>query len=72
MQIDKKIRLLRAREKITQEELVKELGLSPNVVSRWENGLSIPSTQSLNKLATFFKVSLDDLVNGDLTVTVKK
>ncbi|MFP4921486.1 helix-turn-helix domain-containing protein [Staphylococcus coagulans] len=33
-------------------------------MSKWEQGTIEPNIQMLNKLASFFNVSLDELVNG--------
>ena len=51
---------LRKRNGITQEQLAQRLGVSPQAVSKWENG-SYPDGDLLPKLADFFGVSIDHL-----------
>lgn len=43
---------------ISQEELAKRLGVTSNTVSRWETATYKPKLQDLDKLATFFTVSV--------------
>lgn len=44
---------------ISQRELAKRLSISNRAVSKWENGLSYPSTENIIKLAEIFGVSVD-------------
>lgn len=53
---------LRAENAIGQVELAKAIGVSNGIISLWENGLREPNMYSLIKLATFFDVSIDELV----------
>jgi len=43
--------------------------VSNRAVSKWENGLSFPSTETCYKLADVFKISLDVLMNGEMEQT---
>jgi len=43
MDIIKKLELYRLENKITQQDLAKELGVAFSTVSRWFNGKTIPS-----------------------------
>ena len=40
MDIGNKIKQLRAKSGITQEQLANKLGISPQSVSKWETGIS--------------------------------
>ena len=51
---------LRKEKKVTQEQLASHLGVSPQAVSKWENG-SYPEGDLLPKIADFFEVSIDYL-----------
>ena len=51
---------LRKANGITQEELAKNVGVSPQAVSKWENG-GVPDTELLPKIADYFDVSTDVL-----------
>lgn len=57
-----KISELRKTNKMTQDELAEKMGVSSQVVSKWENDLSIPDLPILIELADFFHITLDDLV----------
>lgn len=51
---------LRKEKKITQEQLANYLGVSPQAVSKWENG-SYPEGDLLPRIADYFNVSIDYL-----------
>ena len=51
---------LRKECNVTQETLAVHLGVSPQAVSKWENG-SYPDGDLLPKIADFFGVSIDYL-----------
>ena len=51
---------LRKEKKVTQEQLATHLGVSPQAVSKWENG-SYPEGDLLPAIADFFEVSIDYL-----------
>ena len=56
--------LKRHREscKMTQEFVAETLGVSRQAVSKWENGVSEPSTSNLMALAKLFGVLPEDLL----------
>ncbi len=56
-----KIRQLRLCRGLTQEELGNELGVSPQAVSKWESGTTLPDIQLLPELSVLFGVSIDEL-----------
>lgn len=51
---------LRRQRGVTQEQLATYLGVSPQAVSKWENG-SYPDGDLLPRLADYFEVSIDYL-----------
>ena len=60
MDIGKKIKTLRAGKGLTQEKLAQELGVTPQAVSRWENGSAMPDISLLPALSVCFGVRIDD------------
>ena len=46
---------------MTQETLAAKLGITPQSVSRWENGQSRPDVDMLPRLAAFFGITVDSL-----------
>lgn len=60
MDIGKKIKMLRASKSVTQEKLAQELSVTPQAVSRWENGSAMPDITLLPALSVYFGVRIDD------------
>lgn len=56
---------LRKKHNFSQEELALKLGVSNKAVSKWENGKSKPTIDTLKKLAKTFDVPIQDLLNFD-------
>lgn len=54
------LQALRKRRGVTQEQLATYLGVSPQAVSKWENG-SFPDGDLLPRIADYFEVSIDYL-----------
>ena len=53
---------LRQRLHLSQDEFAEKLSLTRQAVSRWENGETIPSTDTLKRIAQTFQVSVDYLL----------
>ena len=66
MELGKKIRQLRFRAGLTQEQLAEKMGIGAQSVSKWENGATMPDITALPLLAETFGVTIDDLF--DLTI----
>ena len=66
MELGKKIRQLRTKAGLTQEQLAEKLGIAAQSVSKWENAVAVPDITLLPRLSEIFGVSIDDLF--DLTV----
>ena len=60
MNIGNRIKELRIKNKVTQEELAKALQISTQAVSKWENGGS-PDLELVPSIATYFNVTTDYL-----------
>lgn len=65
MEFSEKIRFLRKKYKLSQAELGKKVGVSNRAVSKWENGESLPATDTLLSIATVFGVTLDFFLKHD-------
>lgn len=61
MELGKKIRQLRFKAGLTQEQLAEKLGIGAQSVSKWENAVAMPDISALPLLAEIFGVSIDDL-----------
>ena len=60
-----KIKFLRKHQELSQEELAKEIGVLQSTYSRYEQGTREPDFVTLKKLANFFDVSIDYLLEND-------
>ncbi len=69
MEINNKIKQLRNKSGLTQEQLAARLGVSAQSVSKWENSVAMPDITLLPLIAEVFGVSIDELF--DLTVEQK-
>ena len=63
--LNEKIKKLRISYNMSQVDLAKRLGVSKQCVSNWENDNVQPSVEMLVKIAKFFNVSADYLLDMD-------
>ena len=59
--IGKQIKMLRMRRGVTQEAMARHFGITPQAISKWECGSSVPDIGLLPDLSAYFGVSIDDL-----------
>lgn len=56
--------------KLTQEELASRIGVTPQAVSKWERGLSLPDVELFYQLGKILSLSMDELWNiSDSAIT---
>lgn len=60
-----RIKELREKHKMSQEQLGRRVDRSKSVISSYENNIKIPPLDILTKIAVIFNVSLDYLVGID-------
>lgn len=65
LKIGENILQKRKERGITQEELAEFIMVTKASVSKWETGQSYPDILLLPKLATFFNISVDELIGYD-------
>ena len=58
-----KLKSLRISKDMTQVKLAEKLGVKKQSISNWENGNIMPSVEMLEKIADFFSVSTDYLLD---------
>lgn len=61
IKIGETIKKLRMKHGMTQERLAEYLNVSYQTVSKWENGISLPSVPLIPSIANVFNVSIDEL-----------
>ncbi len=62
MDIGCRLRSLREQKKLSQEEVVKRTGLIRSYISRVENGHTVPSVATMEKMARALEIPLYQLL----------
>ena len=57
---------LRNKAGLSQDELAEKLFVTRQAVSRWENGETVPNTETLKLLSKLFRVSINTLLGLSL------
>ena len=65
MQFAEKIKQIRNKNQLTQEQFAIRLNVSRQAVSNWENNRNLPDIQMLILIAEVYDVTLDELILGD-------
>lgn len=60
-----RLRELRKNRRLSQLEFARQFGVAQNTVSNWENGNRLLDTDTANKIADFFGVSVDYLLGRE-------
>ena len=60
----KRLQRLRERKQMSRKALGELCGLSKDIIGKYERGEREPSASSLEKLADFFRMSMDELWLG--------
>ena len=70
MEFHEKLQALRKSRGLTQEELAEALYVSRTAISKWESGKGYPSVDSLKGIATYFSVTVDELLSGEKLLSI--
>lgn len=65
------LKLLRYRSGYTLEAIAEIISVSRQSAAKWESGDSVPDIVNCVKLASLYKISLDELVNKPLSDAVQ-
>ncbi len=65
LKLGENLKKFRSQRELTQEQLADILGVSAQAVSRWENGTTYPDITLLPAIASYFGVTLDELMGMD-------
>lgn len=63
------LKKIREDNKISQQKLANNIGVSRSTIAMWETGGSQPDNESLIKLSKYFMVSIDELLSNVSEVT---
>lgn len=72
MNIGQNIKELRKKNNFTQETLAEYLHISPQAVSKWENGTALPDITLIPTIASFFETSTDALFGINISETSER
>ena len=67
MRLEEKLSVLRKESGYTQLDLAEKVRVSRQAISKWETGRALPSAENLKYLSELFGVSVDYLLNDDMT-----
>jgi transcriptional regulator with XRE-family HTH domain len=67
--IAKNIRVLRDLKKISQEQLAEQLKINRSRLGAYEEGRNEPPIEIIINIATYFQISIDALLRGNLSKT---
>ncbi|NYS33285.1 helix-turn-helix transcriptional regulator [Streptococcus danieliae] len=56
------LKMLRAKENLSQKQAGDIFAVSPETWSNWERGRTTPDVKTAYKIAEHFNVSLDDII----------
>ena len=72
MNFSERLKDLRKKHKITQEDLAKIIGVERSSIGKYESSTTIPSNETLIKIANYFNVSTDYLLGNDKELKTTK
>lgn len=71
--MNNRIKELRKKKKLTQEELAEEINVTKLTISRWERGERVPKSDKAQQLANYFGVSVAYLLGySEFNETLKE
>ena len=70
MDFKEKLKQLRLNKNISQEAIAKELMTSRSTYAKWENGIRLPDRTSLELIAKYFDVTIEELIDNKETTNL--
>lgn len=70
--VNRNLRFLRQKEGLTQREFSERIGLKQATLGAYEEGRATPPLSCLTDVSRIYKVSLDNLINTDLSTLPEK
>ena len=68
MSLGEKIKELRRKAGMSQEQLAEKLNVSRQAITKWETDKGIPDIANLIAISDEFGLSLDELIKGNVSV----
>lgn len=60
-----RLKEIRKREGLSQEELADKIGVSRQAITKWETGKGLPDIENMVILSEIFKLTLDELISAE-------
>lgn len=70
MEFKDKLKQLRLNKNISQEAIAKELMTSRSTYAKWETGIRLPNSASLELIAKYFDITVEELFDNKETTTL--
>lgn len=61
------IETLIAENRLSKTQFYEKSGISSSLYSQWNTGTKMPSLKSLSKIADYFNIPLEVLIDGEIT-----
>lgn len=61
-----KLKTLRGKKSLTQEEFAREINVTKGAVAMWETGKRTPDLTMIKKIAEYFDITVDELIGGSV------
>jgi transcriptional regulator with XRE-family HTH domain len=65
------IKYLRKSKGLTQDQFADKIGVNRAMIGSYEEGRALPKLSVMQDIAHYFSISIDDLINKDLSATAK-
>ena len=65
MAFPEKLKYLRSKMNLTQKDFAEKIGVSQSSINYWEKGQRIPSIEAAAKIADFFNITIESLLDSE-------
>ncbi|MCM1493826.1 MAG: helix-turn-helix domain-containing protein [Muribaculaceae bacterium] len=66
MNFSEKLKEIRKKEGISQEQLAEKIGVSRQAITKWETGKGLPDVENMVIIAEIFKTTIDELLTDSV------
>ncbi|MBD5507846.1 MAG: helix-turn-helix transcriptional regulator [Lachnospiraceae bacterium] len=67
MNFSDKLKEIRKKEGISQEQLAERIGVTRQAITKWETGKGLPDVENMVIIAEIFKTTIDELLTDSVT-----
>ncbi len=68
MNFSEKLKEIRKKEGISQEQLAERIGVTRQAITKWETGKGLPDIENMVIIAEIFKMTIDELLMNSVTM----